>query len=213
MLSKIQYLNNIQLSYKPQCTCNQEATGVFDILMLSLLKASKQELQNQIRSEINSQLQSYIGNNLSVNNIISSNNSSNSELNSSDNISKIISQASKKYNVDEKLIRSVIKVESNFDPTVVSSAGATGLMQIIPQNYEYLGITDPFDIEQNISGGTKELRDLLDRFDNNVEMALIGYNGGIGRMAQRGVKSLSDIYKMPRETQNYVSKVMDLYRG
>lgn len=213
MLSEIQYLNNMQLSYKPQCTCNQESTGAFDILMLSLLQASKQELQNQIKSEINSLLQSYMDNNLSVNDIISSNSSMNSELNSSDNISKIISQASKKYNVDEKLIRSVIKIESNFDPNVVSSAGATGLMQIIPQNYEYLGITDPFDIEQNINGGTKELRDLLDRFDNNVEMALMGYNGGIGRMAQRGVKLPSDIYKMPRETQNYVSKVMDLYRG
>ena len=66
-------------------------------------------------------------------------------------------------------------------------------MQIIPQNYEYLGITDPFDIKQNINGGTKELKDLLDRFDNNVDIALMGYNGGIGRIAQRGVKSPSDI--------------------
>lgn len=59
-------------------------------------------------------------------------------------------------------------------------------MQIIPQNYKYLGITDPFDVKQNINGGTKELKDLLDRFDNNVEMALMGYNGVIGRNGSKG---------------------------
>ena len=86
-------------------------------------------------------------------------------------------------------------------------------MQIMPFNYESLGITDPFDIEQNIDGGTKYIKKCLDMYDGDVQMALMAYNGGSGRMASRGVNSVNDLYKMPKETQNYVSKVMDYYRG
>jgi soluble lytic murein transglycosylase-like protein len=85
-------------------------------------------------------------------------------------------------------------------------------MQIMPSNFKHLGLSDPYNIEQNIDAGTKLLKEYLDKYDGNEEMALMAYNGGPGRMAQRGVKSPSDIYKMPKETQNYVPKVMNIYR-
>ena len=121
--------------------------------------------------------------------------------------------AFEKYGVDENLIRAIIKVESNFNPNCVSKAGAKGLMQLMPENCRDLDVTDPFDIEQNIDGGTRHIKEYLDKYNGDVEMALMAYNGGPTRMAKRGVKSINDIYKMPKETQNYVPKVMKYYKG
>ena len=70
-----------------------------------------------------------------------------------------------------------------------------------------------YNIEENINGGTKLLKEYLDRYNGDIEMALMAYNGGPTRMAQRGVKSVSDLYKMPKETQKYVPTVMKFYRG
>ena len=104
-------------------------------------------------------------------------------------------------------------VDSNLDPNVVSSAGAKGLMQLMPENCKALGVEDPFNIEQNIEGGVKHIKEYIDRYDGDIEMALMAYNGGPTRMMNRGVTSIDDIYKMPKETQNYVPKVMSYYRG
>jgi soluble lytic murein transglycosylase-like protein len=127
-------------------------------------------------------------------------------------ISDGVLKASEKYGVDPNLILAVIQTESSFNPDVVSSAGAVGLMQIMPANFKHLGLTDPYNIEQNIDAGTKLLKEYLDKYNGNEEMALMAYNGGPTRMTQRGVTSPSDIYKMPKETQNYVPKVMNIYR-
>ena len=86
-------------------------------------------------------------------------------------------------------------------------------MQLMPENCKDLGISDPFNIEQNIDGGTRHIKEYLDKYNGDVEMALMAYNGGPTRMARRGVKSINDIYKMPKETQNYVPKVMKYYKG
>ncbi|MGL4654511.1 MAG: lytic transglycosylase domain-containing protein [Sarcina sp.] len=126
-------------------------------------------------------------------------------------INAAIDTASQKYGVDKQLIRAVIKAESNFNASVVSHAGAQGVMQIMPANFKMLGITDGHNIEQNINGGVKLLKQYLDKFDGNVSMALMAYNGGPGTMQRRGVKSPSDLYKMPKETQNYVPKVLGFY--
>jgi len=128
-------------------------------------------------------------------------------------IDNAISISSKKYGVDENLIRAIIKVESNFNPNCESKAGAKGLMQLMPENCKTYGVTNPFDIEQNIDGGTRHIKEYLDKYNGDVEMALMAYNGGPTRMARRGVKSINDIYKMPKETQNYVPKVMKYYKG
>lgn len=124
-----------------------------------------------------------------------------------------VDKYSEKYGVDKNLVLGIIKQESNFDANVTSSAGAMGVMQLMDFNCESYGITDPFNIEQNIEGGVKHIKEYLDMFDGNVEMALMAYNGGQGTMERRGVKSSNDLYKMPVETQNYVPKVMNYYRN
>ena len=118
-----------------------------------------------------------------------------------------IAKASEKYNVPEKLIAAVMKKESNFNPSVVSSAGASGLMQLMPSTASYLGVNDRFDPEQNIMGGAKYLRQMLDQFDNNIETALAAYNAGPGN-----VKKYGGIPPF-KETQNYVTKVLNYFNA
>ena len=211
----LKYQLSSSLTGLNKCSC-ESSNSSFDMAMISLLNAiSTTNSQQNVNININSEdLQNILG----LDTLVSSQNSSNIEITNKDEdvnatIENAIEQSSKKYGVDENLIKSVIKVESNFDPNAVSSVGAKGLMQIMPFNYESLGITDPFDIEQNIDGGTKYIKKCLDMYDGDVQMALMAYNGGSGRMASRGVNSVNDLYKMPKETQNYVSKVMDYYRG
>jgi len=100
----------------------------------------------------------------------------------------------------------MIKVESNFNPRAVSRAGALGLMQIMPKNLKSLKIRDPFDPFQNIMGGTKYLKYLLNRFDDRLSLALAAYNAGPKRVEEH-----NRIPPFP-ETQNYVKKVTRYYR-
>ena len=128
-------------------------------------------------------------------------------------IANAVRVASDKYDVDPNLILAVIQKESYFNPNVTSKSGAQGLMQVMPANFKHLGITNGYNIEESINGGTKLLREYIDRYDGDIEMALMAYNGGPGTMARRGVKSINDLYKMPTETRNYVPKVMSIFRG
>ena len=128
-------------------------------------------------------------------------------------IRNVVSAASKKYGVDENLILAIIKQESDFNPNDTSGCGAAGLMQVMPENFSHTGITDAYDINQNVNGGTKLFKEYLDQYNGNTEMALMAYNGGPGTMQRRGVSSKEDLYKMPKETQNYVSKVMGYYNN
>ncbi|MGR9047699.1 lytic transglycosylase domain-containing protein [Halobacillus faecis] len=117
-------------------------------------------------------------------------------------LDKLIKKASERHGVDEKLVRSVVKAESNFDAGVVSYAGAQGLMQLMPATARGLGVTDPFNPEQNLMGGTKYLRQMLDRYDGNTELALAAYNAGPGNVDKYdGVPPF-------RETQNYITKIL-----
>lgn len=124
-----------------------------------------------------------------------------------------VNKYSKEYGVDSKLVLAIIKTESNFDSNAVSSAGAQGLMQLMPENCVENGVSNPFDIEQNIKGGIEQLKGYLDNYGGDVKMALMAYNGGPGTMQRRGVTSDSDLYKMPEETQNYIPKVLNYYEN
>ncbi len=116
----------------------------------------------------------------------------------------IINDVSKKYNISTKVINAVIKAESSFNPDSVSSAGAMGLMQLMPATAKGLGVSNPMDPAQNIEGGVKYLNYQLKRFDGNLEYALAAYNAGPGAVIKYG--------GVPpyKETQAYVKKIMDM---
>jgi soluble lytic murein transglycosylase len=113
---------------------------------------------------------------------------------------------SKRHRLDPALLSAVIKAESDFDPDAVSRAGAIGLMQLMPQTAMRLDIHDPFNPEQNIAGGARYLRYLLDRFNGNLPLALAAYNAGATRVEQY------DALPPFRETRHYVKKVLRYYR-
>lgn len=117
-------------------------------------------------------------------------------------VEKSIQQAAAKYNLSPELIRSVIRAESNFQAEAVSPAGAKGLMQLMPETAKELGVTNPFDIQQNIDGGARYLRQMLDRFGGDLKRALAAYNAGPGAVEQyNGDVPFS-------ETRQYVQRVL-----
>lgn len=208
MLDMIQALGNKStygLNSFNNCSCSSDS-GAFNMVMESLLKAMKESNKDLNINEIETSLESIFNNTNRLDITTDS-------LNIDEKIDYAIEKYSNKYGIDSKLIKSIIKVESNFNPNVVSEAGAQGLMQLMPEISQSLGVTNPLDIEQNIKGGVIHIKSYIDRYNGDIEMALMAYNGGPTRMMNRGVTSINDIYKMPKETQNYVPKVMSYYRS
>ncbi len=117
-----------------------------------------------------------------------------------------ISRVSRRYNVDPYLIKAVIKAESDFDCYALSKKGAQGLMQLMPATARELKVRNPFNPHENIDGGTRYLRSMLDIFDGDVALSLAAYNAGPTR-----VKRLQKIPRIP-ETIRYVKKVLGHYK-
>jgi len=114
----------------------------------------------------------------------------------------LIQEAAAKYHLEPALIRSVMCMESGFDPAAVSRVGALGLMQLMPDVAAELGVTDPFDPRENIMGGAQKLRNLLEQHHGNLALTLASYNAGPGAVAAHGNK----VPPFP-ETQNYVRRI------
>lgn len=126
--------------------------------------------------------------------------------NAAQTIDSCIRESAEKYGMAPELIRAVVKAESNFKIDAVSVAGAQGLMQLMPATAKELGVDNPFDIRQNIDGGTRYLRQMLDQFDGDIRMALSAYNAGPGNV----IKYKGDV-PFP-ETQRYVSRILNTVR-
>ena len=119
----------------------------------------------------------------------------------------VINKEANKNNIDPNLIKAVIKAESNFNKSGVSSKGACGLMQLMPQTAKQMGVNSIFSPDQNIRAGTLFLRYMLDAFDGDLEMSIAAYNAGPGAVRKYG--------KIPpyKETKNYVNNVLKYYRS
>lgn len=117
----------------------------------------------------------------------------------------IVSKASEQHDVDPALVKAVIMAESSYNPRAVSPKGAVGLMQLMPDTAQSLGVSNSFNPEQNVQGGTKYLKKLIDRFDGDIKSALAAYNAGPGHVQKHnGVPPF-------KETIYYVHKVYHYY--
>ena len=117
----------------------------------------------------------------------------------------LVSQICKKHGVDEKLVNAVIMQESKFDPKATSKAGAMGLMQLMPSTAKSLGVNDPYNTVQNVDGGVRYLKSMLDKYNGNVILALAAYNAGPGTVDKY------DGVPPYEETQQYIKNILVNY--
>ena len=117
-----------------------------------------------------------------------------------------IAEVASRYQVPEALLHAVITIESAYDPNAISRAGAVGLMQLMPATAKRYGVANRRNPSANLTGGTRYLKDLLLRFDSNIELALAGYNAG-----ENAVEKFGNRIPPFEETRNYVRKVLQLY--
>lgn len=123
-----------------------------------------------------------------------------------DKYDHLIAESCRLHGVDFALVKAVIRAESSFDPYAISSKGAEGLMQLMPETSKRLNVANPFDPQDNINGGVKYLRYLMGRFNNDLKLSLAAYNAGETTVAQvNGIPNY-------RETKNYVAEVLRYYQ-
>ena len=119
-------------------------------------------------------------------------------------IDRYINEAAARHHVDPNLVRALVKVESNFNPSAVSPKGAMGLMQLMPATARMYDVRNPFDAAQNVDAGVRHLKGLLENFGGNVSLSLAAYNAGQGAVERsRGIPPYT-------ETRNYVKRITSL---
>lgn len=134
------------------------------------------------------------------------NNSRSNNLTNKARINELIDEYSQKYGLDSDFVKAVIKQESGFNEKATSKCGAMGLMQLMPGTAKALNVNDPYNARDNIEGGVKYLKGLMDRFDGDMKLALAAYNAG-----PNAVKKYNGIPPY-NETQNYVKNIMSMYQ-
>ncbi|MGE7183263.1 lytic transglycosylase domain-containing protein [Peribacillus sp. NPDC006672] len=199
-------LQAIQQFTNRNITKTDSSRSVFQDMLTELvssdaLKGTSQKL-GSLLSNVEAETKSFLqSSRLTSNNQIAASHTNDETSEAATNYDQIISQAASLYNLPEKLIKSVIKQESNFNPEATSYAGATGLMQLMPATARSLGVNDATDPEQNIMGGSKYLSQMMARYDGDIKVALAAYNAGPGNVDKyNGIPPF-------KETQNYVQKV------
>ena len=140
-------------------------------------------------------------------NTTAANATSSGSVSSPKNLEEYFKQASETYGVDINLLKAIAKQESNFNPSATSSAGAMGVMQLMPSTAKGLGVTNAYDAQENIMGGAKLMAQNLKKYNGDVSLALAAYNAGGGNVDKYG--------GIPpfKETQNYVKKVLGYYQN
>lgn len=208
-LKTLMEINAMQSLGAVQSAKNSNSTSLFSELLGEVLQNSgfSSNLDTSLYYNGNSSV--FIPSNISFQNenLVNTTSTYLSNSSSSSNYDDIIQRAAAKFKVPEKLISSVIKQESNFDASAVSTAGASGLMQLMPGTAKYLGVNNLFDPEENIMGGAKYLRQMLNQFNGDIEVALAAYNAGPGAVKKH------DGIPPYKETQNYVQKVMNYFHA
>lgn len=118
-------------------------------------------------------------------------------------LSAIIEEAAAEYKLDPNLLAAMAFKESAFNPTAVSRRGAQGILQLMPRTAKYLGVQNAFDVRQNVFGGARYVRELMDRFDGDVDLVLASYNLGPERIAKEGPRTTPGVIKYVGDIKNY----------
>jgi len=184
---------------------NYEEWAVGEDTFATYLQSEVQKIERQANNSQISSVNSVNENEVALNSTNKLNNEpnkNNKTMAIKDKVSLLAEKYSKKYGVDKNLILAVVEAESGFNPEAVSPKGALGLMQLMPSTAKMLEVQNPFSPEENLEGGVKYLKSLIDNYGGNLSLALAAYNAGSGK-----VKKYGGVPPFP-ETKNYLEKVL-----
>lgn len=194
------YVDSINSQWQPVGKVNPEQATKpvesFDKILQAGAKVKFGELLTNPTTRVNAQIYS---------NSVTATSTDKKDFSSKTKIKELISRVAQKHGVDEKLVNALVNQESGFNPNAKSKVGAMGLMQLMPATAKGLGVTNPMDPEQNVEGGVKYLKSMLDKYNGNIILALAAYNAGPGAVDKY------DGVPPYKETQNYVKSILSSY--